>query len=203
MLCTDDGCEIHKNKKEGAGDWPKDPKVRKQSKKTKRNKQDRTSTSNTALEEGLASLPNIPYLSENLLPFCMNDSILATLPMTSPAFTPLYSHVGYDSDEATNPNEFLTTLHARLMGILTQRVREALMTDALYSSVQESDNKLHYFICNSLLLGPNTNGYENLYIPVGPLKKGVSLRDFMLETVDEGLGHFSAYQCYSYAACFF
>jgi len=36
MSCTDDGCEIHRNEKEGAGYWPKNPKVRKQSKKTKR-----------------------------------------------------------------------------------------------------------------------------------------------------------------------
>jgi len=52
MSCTDDGCEIHKNEKEGAGYWPKGPKVRKQSKKTKRKEQDRTSTSNTALQAG-------------------------------------------------------------------------------------------------------------------------------------------------------
>jgi len=26
MSCTDDGCEIHKNEKEGAGYWPKDPR---------------------------------------------------------------------------------------------------------------------------------------------------------------------------------
>jgi len=52
MSCTDDGCEIHKNEKEGAGYWLKNPKVRKQSKKTKRKEQDRISTSNTALEEG-------------------------------------------------------------------------------------------------------------------------------------------------------
>ena len=33
--------------------------------------------------------------------------------------------------------------------------------------------------------------------------KGVSLWDFILNTVHEGLGHFSAYKCYSDAACFF
>ena len=44
MSCTDDACEIHKNEKEGAGYWPRDPKVRKQTKKTKRKEQDRTST---------------------------------------------------------------------------------------------------------------------------------------------------------------
>jgi len=60
MSCTDDGCEIYKNEKEGAGYWPKDPKVRKQSKKTKRKEQDRTSTSNTAFEKGQASLEVTP-----------------------------------------------------------------------------------------------------------------------------------------------
>jgi len=124
MSCTDDGCEIHKHEKEGAGYWPKDPKVRKQSKKTKRKGQDRTSTSNTALEEGQALLPDIPYLSESLLPFRMNDTILATPPMASPAFSPVYSQAGYDSDEATKANQFLSTVHCRLMGIPVQRVRE-------------------------------------------------------------------------------
>jgi len=203
MSCTDDGCEIHQNEKEGAGYWPKDPKARKQSKKTKRKEQDRASTSNTALEAGQGSLPDIRYLSESLPPFRMNDTILATPPMASPAFSPLYSHAGYDSDEATNANQFLSTLHSRLMVILAQRVREALKTDALYTRVKETDNKLHSPIRDGLLLAQNTNGYENLWIPVGPLEKGVSLRHLILKTVHEGLGHFSAYKCYTYAVCFF
>jgi len=58
MSCTDDGCEIHKDDKEGARYRPKDPKVGKQSKKTKRKEQDRTSTLNTAIEEGQVLLPN-------------------------------------------------------------------------------------------------------------------------------------------------
>jgi len=203
MSCTKDGCEIHKNEKEGAGYGPKDPKVRKQSTKTKRKAQDRTSTSNTALEAGQASLPDIPDLSESLPPFRMNDTILATPPMPSPAFSPLHSQACYDSDEATNANQFLSTLHSRLMRILAQRVREALETNALYTRVKETDNKLHYSIRDCLLLAQNTNGYENLHIPVGPLEKGISLRDFILGTVHEGLGHFSAYKCYSYVACFF
>jgi len=155
MTCPHDGCDIHKNEKEGGGYWPKDPKVRKQSKKTKRQEQDRTSTSNTALEAGQAALPNIPYLLESLLPFCMNDTSLATPPMAPPAFSPLYSQGGYDSDEATNSIQFLSTLHSRLMGILAQRVREALKTDALYTRVKETDNKLHYSISQGLPLAEN------------------------------------------------
>ena len=98
------------------------------------------------------------YLSEILRPFRMNDTILATPPMASPAFSPLYSQAGYDSDEATNANQFLSTLHSRLMGILAQRVRKALKTDALHTRVKETDNKLHYSIRDSLLLAQNTNG---------------------------------------------
>jgi len=203
MSWPDDGCEIHENGKEGAGYWPKDPKVRKQSMKTKRKEQDRTSTSNTALEAGQASLPNIPYLLERLPQFRMNNTIPATPPMPSPAFSPLYRQRGYDSDEATNANQFLSTPDSRLMGILAQRVREALKTEALYTMVKVTDNKLHCSIRDGLLLAQNTNGYENLYILVGPLEMGVALRDFMRKTVHEGLGHFSAYKCYSDAACFF
>jgi len=122
--------------------------------------------------------------------------------MASPAISPLYSQAGYDSDEATNANQFLSTLYFCLMGILAQRVREALKTDTLYTRVKVTNNKLHYSIRDGLLLAQNTNGYKNLYIPVGPLAKRVSLQDFVLKTVHEGLGHFSAYKCYSYAACF-
>jgi len=203
MSCTDNGCEIHKNEKEGGAYWPKEPKVQKQNEKTKRKEQDRTLTSNTALEAGQASLRNIPYLSESLPPFPMNDTILARTPMASPAFSPLYSEVGYDSDKATNANQFLRTLHSCLMGILTERVGEAFKSNALYTRVEETDNKLHYSIRDDLLLAKNTNAYENLYIQVGCLEKGVSLWDFMLKTVHEGLRHFSSYKCYSYAACFF
>jgi len=162
-----------------------------------------TSTSNTALEEGQASLPDIPCLSENLPPFHMNDTILATPPIASPVFSPLYSQAGYDSNQATNANQFLSTLHFRLISILAQRVREALKTDALSTRVNETDNKLHHSIRDGLLLAQNTNGHENLHILVGPLEKGVSLPDFMPKTVHDGLGYFSAYKCYSYAACFF
>ena len=133
----------------------------------------------------------------------MNDTILATPPMASPAFGHLYSQAGYDPDEATNANKFLSSLHSRPMAIFAQRIREALKTNALFTRVKDSPNKLHYSIFDGLLLAQNTNGYENLYIPVGPLEMGVSLRDFILKTVHEGLGYFSAYKSYSYAACFF
>ena len=133
----------------------------------------------------------------------MNDTMLATLPMASPAFSPLYRQAGYDCDEATDANQFLSTLLFHLLGILSQRVTEALKTDALCTRLKETDNNLPYSIRDGLLLAQNTNGYENLYIPVGPLEKGVSPRDFIVKTVHEGHGHFSAYKCYSYAACFF
>jgi len=203
MSCTDDGCEIHKDEKEGAGYWPKDPNIWKQSKKAKWKEQDRKSTSNTALEERQACLPDIPSLAETLPPFCMNDTILATPLMAFLAFSSLYSQAGYDSDEATHVNQFLSTLHSRLIRILAQRVREALKTDPLNTRAKETNNKCHYSIRDDHLVAQNTNGYENLYIPVGPLEKGGSLWDFILKTVLEGLGHFSAYKCYSNVACFF
>ena len=187
ISCTDDKCEIHKGEKDGASYWSKDPKKRKQTKKAKGKEKDRTPTSNTPLERGQASLPDIPYLSEHLPPLRMNDNILATPPMASPAFGPLYSQAGYDPDEATNANKFLSSLHSRLMGIFAQRIREALKSNALFTRVKDSPNKLHYYVFDSLLLAQNTNGYENLYIPVGPLEMGVSRWDFILKTVHEGL----------------
>jgi len=120
MSCTDNGCEIHKNEKEIAGCWPKDHKVGKQSKKMKRKEQDTTPTLNTALKEGQASLLDIPYLSESLPPFRMTHNILPTPPMAFPAFGLLYSRSRYDSEAPTNPNQNLSTLHTRLIGILAE-----------------------------------------------------------------------------------
>jgi len=136
MSCTDNGCKIHKNEQEGAGYWPKDPNVGKQNKKTKRKEEERTSTSNTALEEGQVSLPDIPYLSENLPPFSINHTSFATPPMTSPAFSPRYSQAGYHSAEATKASQFLSTIHLLLMGILAQRFTEAPESEALYTRVK-------------------------------------------------------------------
>jgi len=133
----------------------------------------------------------------------MHDTILATSPMISPTFSPLYRQAGYDADQATNANQFLSTLQSWLMGILAERARECLETDALYTRVKETENKLPYSIRDGLQLCQNTNGYVTLYIRVGPLEKGVSLQDFILKTVHEGLGHFSAYKCYSFSTCFF
>jgi len=75
--------------------------------------------------------------------------------------------------------------------------------DPLYAKVKETGNKLHYSISDGFLLAQNTNGYQNLYIPMGHLEAGVSLQDFILQSVRDGLADFSANKCYSYAACFF
>ena len=89
------------------------------------------------------------------------------------------------------------------MGDFRPRVLKALELDPLYAIVKHTGHKLHYSIDGDLLMTQNTNGYHKLYIPVGPLEKGVSLREFILRTVHEGLGHFSAHKSNNYAACFF
>ena len=89
------------------------------------------------------------------------------------------------------------------MGDYHPRVLKALELYPLYARVKQTGNKSNYYIDGSLLMAENTNGYQNLYIPIGPIAKGVSLREFILRTVDEGLGHFSAHKSYNYAAGFF
>ena len=89
------------------------------------------------------------------------------------------------------------------MGDFRPRVLKALELDSLYARVKQTGNKLHYSIDVGLLKAQNSNGYQNLYILVGPLEKGVSLQDFILRTVHEGLRHFTAHKSYNYAACFF
>jgi len=91
------------------------------------------------------------------------------------------------------------------MGILNQRVTAAIKTNALYTRVKETDNKLHNDICDGLLLTQSTIVYENHYIPVEPVDMEVSLRDFILylNNVHSGPGHFSCNKCYFYGAGFF
>jgi len=133
----------------------------------------------------------------------MEDTLLDSPPMASPAFGPLYNDLDDNQSESSQAQLILHTLNARLHGIFPDRTRQALELDPLYAKVKETGNILHYSISDGLLLAQNTNGYQNLYIPMGPLDEGVSLRDFILQSVHAGLGHFSANKCYSYAACFF
>jgi len=133
----------------------------------------------------------------------MEDSLLNSSPLASPPFGPVYNDPDDNQTESSHAQLILDTLNAYLHGIFRDRIRHALELDALYAKVNETGNKLHYSISNDLLLAQNTNGYQKVYIPLGPLDEGVSLRDFILQSVHEGLGHFSANKCYSYAACFF
>jgi len=90
MSCTDDGCGIYKNEKEGAGYWPKDLKIQKQSKKTKRKEQDRTSTSNVAREarphspisKSLREPPTLPH--ERYHPSCTACGLTSLQPPLLP-----------------------------------------------------------------------------------------------------------------------
>ena len=133
----------------------------------------------------------------------MQESIIDTPSMASPAFEPLYSEPYLSPGEAERAQSFIGTLRSTLMGDFRPRVLKALELDPLYAKVKQTGNKLHYSIDGGLLMAQNTNGYQNLYIPVGPLEKGVSLQDFILTIVHEGLEHFSAHKSYNYAACFF
>ena len=133
----------------------------------------------------------------------MQESIIDTPPMASPPFEPLYSEPYLSRGEAERAQSLIGTLHSTLIGDFRPRVLKVLELDPLYARVKHPGNKLHYSIDGGLLMARNTNGYQNLYIPVGLLEKGVSLWDFILRTVHEGLGHFSAHKSYNYAACFF
>ena len=168
--CTNDDCEAHKEDKIGARYWPKDPKQRKQSKrgKGKKNKEfgPRLSNENTP-----TALPDIPYLSEYAPPIQMQESIIDTPPMASPAFEPLYSEPFLSPGEAKRGQSFIGTLHLTLMGDFHPRVLRVLELDPLYTRVKQTGNRLHFSIDGGLLMALNTNRYQNLYITVGPLEK--------------------------------
>ena len=202
--CTDNDCKDHKEDKIGARYWPKDPKKLKQSKRAKGKK--KTDFGPTlSNEKSPTTLPDIPLLAEYAPPIRIQESIIDTPPMASPAFEPLFSEPYLNPGEAKLALAFIGTLYSTLalMGDFSPRVLKALELDPLYARVKQTGNKLHYSIDGGLLIAQNTNGYQNLYIPVGPLEKGVFLRDLILRTVHEGLRHFSAHKSYNYAACFF
>ena len=127
----------------------------------------------------------------------MQESIISTPPMASPAFEPLYSELYLSPGETEWAQSFIGTLYSTLMGDFRPRVLKALELDLLYARVMQTGNKLHYSIDGGLLMAQKNNGYQNLYILVGPLEKGLSLRDFILRTVHEGLGYFSAHKSYN------
>ena len=201
--CTNDDCHDHKEDKIGARYWPKDLKKRKRSKRARG--KNRTNFGPTlSNEKSPTALLYIPFLSEYVPPpISMQESIINTPPMASPAFEPLYRKPYLSPGEAERAQSFIGTLHSTLIGDFRPRVLKAIELDPLYARVKQTGNKLQYSIDSDLLMAQNTNGYQNLYIPVGPVEKGVSLRDFILRTVHEGLGHFSAHKSYNYAACFF
>jgi len=200
--CTNADCELHSEEKAKASYWPKDPGKQKQSKKAK-GKRAAIQGPIASQKELSYSPPDLPYLSEQAPPLRMEGSLLDTPPMTLPAFGPLYNDPDDYQTESTQAQLILNTLNARLHGIFRDRITQALEPDPLYAKVKETGNKLHYSISDGLLLTQKTNGYQNLYIPIEPLDEGVFLRDFIHQSIHEGLGHFSANKYYSYAACFF
>ena len=96
----------------------------------------------------------------------MQESIIDTPSMASPAFEPLYSERYLSPGEAQLAQSFIGTLHSTVMGDFCPRVRKALELDPLYARVEQTGNKLHYSIDGGRLMVQNTNGYQNLYIPV-------------------------------------
>jgi hypothetical protein len=100
-------------------------------------------------------------------------------------------------------NKILMEMHTNLWDGFKPALIEALKSDPLYKEVQKSGMGLHYSIQDDLLLAHNTNGSSPIYIPGGQFKRGISLREFILKTVHEGLGHFSYNKCYRYAVHYF
>ena len=114
--CTNDDCELHSEEKAEALYWPKDPRNRKQSKKANGKR--------TAIQRPIAPPnelsycpPDLPYLSERAPPHRMEDTLLDSPPMASPAFGPLYNDPDDNQTESSQAQLILDTLNARLQGI--------------------------------------------------------------------------------------
>ena len=133
----------------------------------------------------------------------MQESMITTPPMASPAFEPVYSKHYLSPGEAERAQSFIDTLQSTLIGDFRPRVLKVLDLDPHYTRIKQTNNKLHYSIDGGLMMAQNINRYQNLYILVGSLEKTVSLEDFILGTVHEDLGYFSVHKSYNYGACFF
>ena len=155
--CTDDDCEDSKEDEIGARYWPKNPKKHKQSKRARGKK--RTDFGPTLSNEKCpTALRDIPLLSEYAPPIPMQENIIDTPPMASPAFELLYSEPYLSPCKAERAQSFIGTLHPTLMGDFRPRVLKALELNPLYVRVKQTGKKLHYSIDGGLFMAQNTNG---------------------------------------------
>jgi len=83
--CTIDDCELYSEEKAEASYWPKGPRKPKQSKKAT-GKRAAIHGPIAPQKELSYSPPDLPYLSEGAPPLSMEDSLLDTSPLASPAF---------------------------------------------------------------------------------------------------------------------
>jgi len=104
----------------------------------------------------------------------MEGSLLDSPPMASLALGPLFNDPDDNQTESSQAQLILDILNTCLHGIFRDQIRQALELDPLNAKVKETGNKLHYSISDGLLMAQNTNGYQNLYITIGPLDEGVS-----------------------------
>ena len=74
----------------------------------------------------------------------MQESIINTRPMASPALEPLYSEPYLSHGEAERAQTFIGTPHSMLMGDFRPGVLKALELDPLYTRVKQTGSKLHY-----------------------------------------------------------
>ena len=98
----------------------------------------------------------------------------------------------------------LLDIESTLIGQFKEAMLRALRKDPLYLRASDSAKAgPHYYIADGLLKANTTSGLDTTYIPEGRFEEGVSLREFILHSVHESLGHFSAAKCYRYAVAFF
>lgn len=127
----------------------------------------------TEQRKSLTTLLEISLPSEYTPLIWMQEGIINTPTMDQPAFESLYSEQYLRSSIAEWAQGFISTLNSTLMGDFNTSVLKAWEYD-LEPSVKQTSNKLHYCIEDCLLIEPNINGYQNLYIPAGALEKWVS-----------------------------
>jgi len=158
--CTNYDIELHSEEKAEASYWPKDARQQNQSKKAK-GKRATTQGPIAPQKELSYSPPKLPYLSEQGPPLRMEESLLDTPSMASPAFGPLYNDPEDNQAESSQAQLILDSLNACRHSFFRDQIRQALELDPHYAKVKETGNKLHYSIPDGLLLAQNTNGYQN------------------------------------------
>jgi transposase InsO family protein len=203
--CYDDNCPVHLDDKLGENWFPK---KRRRSTPSKRSSSSppRTSPLGRVLESSPPPPGEQTLYPQDMPPTSPTADITSPISDTREIIPPPAADSLPDTgraEEIVIAGQLLD-VETTLLGSFKDAMLRGLRKDPLYQrALDSSKSGKHYWIADGILKVTTTSGPDATYIPEGRFEKGVSLREYILSTVHDRLGHFSAAKCYRYAIAFF